>query len=68
MHNRLLMAEAARALAEDGAAAEELLLKPPFDPTAHSYCPICLLQYTAEGDECLYCLGVPLHKAEPPRR
>ena len=68
IHNRLLMAEAARSLAAEGVIAEELLLKPMFDPTARSYCPICLLQYTAEGDECLYCLGVPLHKAPPPRR
>ena len=68
IHNHLLMAEAARSLAAEGVIAEELLLKPMFDPTARSYCPICLLQYTAEGDECLYCLGVPLHKAPPPRR
>ncbi len=68
-HNRLLMAEAARRLAGEGVVADELLLRPRFDPTARSYCPVCLLQYTtAESDECLYCLGVPLHKSEPPRR
>lgn len=66
-HNRLLMAEAARHLAAEGVVVDKLLLRPRFDPTAHSYCPVCLLQYTAaENDECLYCLGVPLHKSERP--
>ena len=60
MHNRLFMSEAARHLSARGAATEELLLRPPRDSSAHSYCPICLIQYTVDHGECLYCLGVPV--------
>ena len=59
-HNRLLMAETARHLAGLGVEAEKLQLRPQLDPTAHSHCPICLIQYTVNHGECLYCLGVPL--------
>lgn len=59
-HNRLLMSEAARHLAALGVSPEDLLLRPPKDASARSYCPICLIQYTANHDQCLYCLGVPV--------
>lgn len=59
-HNRLLMSEAARHLAALGTATEELLQRPPPDSSARSYCPICLIQYTVNHGECLYCLGVPV--------
>ena len=60
-HNRLLLSIAAPHLAEAGTSADQVLLAPAFDPTAHSYCPICLLQYTTPAAaECPYCLGVPL--------
>ena len=61
-HNKLLMSEAARHLAALGLAAEELLLRPPPDSSAHSYCPVCLIQYTVDHGECLYCLGVPVQR------
>ncbi len=62
IHNRLLMSEAARQLPQAGVDAEDLLQQPARDSSAQSYCPICLIQYTADAGECLYCLGVPLHK------
>lgn len=61
-HNKLLMSEAARHLSALGVATEELLLRPPPDSSAHSYCPVCLIQYTVDHGECLYCLGVPVQR------
>ncbi len=66
-HNSLFMAEAARHLAALGVEAEKLQLRPPLDPTARGHCPICLIQYTVDHGECLYCLGVPLHKSNLPQ-
>lgn len=66
-HNNLLRAEAARHLASLGVEAEKLQLRPPLDPTAQAHCPICLIQYTVNHGQCLYCLGVPLHKSNLPQ-